>query len=98
MHFFLIVLAAFLVFIGPSIALARPVCDDRTKFVEKLKNSFNEVPIARGISSLGQMVEVFASEKGTFSIVVTPPKGPSCLGMIGENWQNIPKKQDESKI
>lgn len=63
------------------------VCGEHGQVVAELARAFNEVPISTGLSSNGAMVEVFASEAGTFTIVVTHVSGLSCLLQSGTDWE-----------
>lgn len=90
--------ALFALSVAPSVSQAQMVCGDRTEFVSKLQKSYAEKQISLGLASNGTMIEVFASEHGTFSIVITQPSGKSCLVAAGDNWQNTPVRKAEAKI
>ncbi len=83
---------------APTDTQAQTVCGDRSEFVNKLKNAYAEKPISLGLASNGSMIEVFASDNGTFSIVITQPGGTSCLVAAGDNWQSVPVRKAEAKI
>jgi hypothetical protein len=34
-------------------------------------------------------MEVFTSRTGTFTVIVTSPKGPSCVVATGSAWEGI---------
>ncbi|OHC74944.1 MAG: hypothetical protein A3G18_01310 [Rhodospirillales bacterium RIFCSPLOWO2_12_FULL_58_28] len=65
-------------------------CGDRNKGIAELKNRFAEEPVSMGLSSGGEVIEVFKSDTGTFSIIITRPDGVSCLLLSGENWEQLP--------
>jgi len=65
------------------------VCSERKKFTSYLSEKYNEVPKAIGLVSNSGMMEVFVSEKGTWSILMTTPNGITCLIAAGDNWQGI---------
>lgn len=44
-----------------------------------------------GISGDGNLVEIFASPRGTFTVVKTSPRGISCIVDFGDSWQTIPQ-------
>jgi hypothetical protein len=81
-----------------GISHAQTVCGERSKFVNKLKDSYSEKQISLGLASNGSMIEIFASDNGTFSIVITQPGGPSCLVAAGNSWQSAPLQKAEAKI
>ena len=68
---------------------AAPTCGTHEVIASTLASLYNEVPHHRGLTPKGTMVEVFSSEAGTFSVVITIPNGRSCLVTAGTNWQEI---------
>ncbi len=36
------------------------------------------------------MLEVFVSDSGTWTVVVTDPEGVSCVLAAGQSWEEIP--------
>lgn len=95
----LAITAAFIAFSAiPTGSHAQTVCGERTEFVSKLNNGYAEKPVSLGLASNGAMIEVFASENGTFSIIVTQPGGTSCLVAAGDNWASAPTRKAEIKL
>ena len=49
-----------------------------------------------GLEGVGQKntaaFEVFASEKGTWTIMMTMANGMTCIMAAGHSWQNLPKE------
>lgn len=82
----------------PSAAQAQMVCDDRGTVVSTLDKGYSEKPVSMGLSSNGAVVEVFVSETGTFTIIMTRPSGLSCLVAAGENWEDLPERLVGAKI
>lgn len=77
--------------ISPGLATAQAACSDHTSLVRSLSNDFAEHPISMGLAANGTIFEIFASEKGAWTILVTRPDGISCLVATGEGWENLPK-------
>ncbi|MHA1600404.1 MAG: hypothetical protein ACTSW2_06235 [Alphaproteobacteria bacterium] len=70
-------------------AQASAPCTTRIRMVEQLGSRFAEAPIAMGLASNGGLVELFASTDGTtWTVVVTNPRGLSCILAAGELWQD----------
>lgn len=46
-----------------------------------------------GLAGNGTAIEVFVSEAGTFTIVMTWPNGMSCLIAAGKDWQKAPRAE-----
>jgi hypothetical protein len=73
-------------------AAAQAVCGEREKFIDHLSNSYAEAPVAIGLASNGNVLEVLKSDKaGTWTIIVTRPNGMSCVVASGEAWEELPK-------
>ncbi len=95
----MLVLTAFVaVFSWPFVATAQTACDDRKVIVDELAKTFSEIPVSIGLATNGSVVEVFASPKGTFTIVLTMPSGLSCVMAAGESWEHLPHRQGGVEI
>lgn len=70
-------------------AHAQLVCGEHPEVVKNLGQKYSEKPVSMGLGNNGSMIEIFASKKGTFTIVVTRPDGKSCLVATGESWESI---------
>lgn len=70
-------------------ALAAPIlCGPRTALLTKLATDLHEEPSSVGLTGDGQLLEVLTSdERLTWSILVTDPRGISCLVANGRGWQ-----------
>ena len=73
-----------------SIAHAQSVCHQRSKFVTELGRKFLEAPVAFGLTSTGQVIEVLASGTGSWTMIVTSTDGTSCTLAAGESWAKVP--------
>ncbi len=72
-----------------SPALAQTVCGKRSDIVARLEFGYEEFQSSAGIAANGNLVEVFASKKGNWTIIFTKPGGVTCLMAVGEHWQVI---------
>ncbi len=69
-------------------ALAAPQCNTRETVLELLSQKYSEAPVAVGVANNGGLVEVLSTGDGeTWSIIITSPKGMSCLVAAGEGWR-----------
>lgn len=70
---------------------ATPVTQvDRDQVVKLLNARYGEEPVARGLTSTGWMMEVFATDDGaTWTMVMTSPKGISQVASSGVAWQDV---------
>ena len=57
--------------------------------LQSFQANYGEVPVARGLATGGQMVEVLANDKGTWTMLFTRPGGISCMVLTGEAWQAV---------
>lgn len=64
-------------------------CGDRGAIVDRLKNVYAEEPASIGIMVNGSIIEVFVSDEGSFTILVTSPNGGSCLIATGDSWETF---------
>ena len=64
-------------------------CDARDNVLKQLKEEYGELPVAIGITD-GSLVELLTAKDGTtWTIILTSPKGYSCLITSGEGWQPL---------
>jgi hypothetical protein len=68
-------------------AQAQQVCGPRSILVGKLKTELNERPEAAGLTHSGGVIEILASQEGSWTVIMTAPNGLSCLLAAGEAWE-----------
>ena len=79
----------------PSAAHAQPVptdphplCAAYREVQRQLAAGYSEAPVAVGLRSNGELLQVFASaESGTWTIVSTTPQGTACILAAGRHWE-----------
>jgi hypothetical protein len=86
-----LILTAVLVFAGTS-ADAETLCGTRENVLKQLASEYQEAPVGIGLASNGAVVELLTSNTGTWTLLVTPPRGPTCLMGTGEAWQPLARK------
>lgn len=79
-------------------ANAEQVCGKRAEIVSRLENGYQEFNSAMGMSTNGGLVELFTSEKGTWTLMLTHPDGVSCLIAAGENWEAFNGAKPASQV
>lgn len=80
---------AVLTAIGTSPASAQSACGPREQLVKLLADQYKEDPVGIGLSQPGQILEVFASSNGSWTMVMTMPDGRACLIAAGDNWEMV---------
>jgi len=91
--------AAFAALAVPGMAVAAPMfCSARSDVLSKLASKYHEQPSSVALTSDGQLLEVLKSDNdATWSIIITTPKGVSCLVTAGESWQDNVNDQSSSQ-
>jgi hypothetical protein len=79
-------------------AAAQRVCGDRGDIAGKLKFNYSEGPVAMGLSMDGSVIEVFASNSGSFTILKTHPSGVTCVIVTGESWEGMSPGASDARI
>ncbi len=68
---------------------AQNLCGERVDIIDTLKKRYHEVPVSMGLAGNGGVVEIFASTKGSWTIIVTRPTGVACVVSAGEAWESL---------
>ena len=69
--------------------MAQNLCGERVDIIDTLKQRYHEVPVSMGLAGNGGVVEIFASNKGSWTILVTRPTGVACVVSAGEAWESL---------
>ncbi|MBF9197614.1 hypothetical protein [Microvirga terrestris] len=77
--------------IAASPASAQSVCGPREHLVKLLADHYKEDPVGMGLSQPGQILEVFASSNGSWTMVMTMPDGKACMIAAGDSWEMVIK-------
>jgi hypothetical protein len=73
-----------------SPAQAAAMCGKRGDFIKALADKYQESGKALGITGQVNLVEIFASKAGTWTILVTTPEGKTCIIAAGNSWEDLP--------
>lgn len=88
---YFIVLSILMALVMPANA-QQSVCGNRDEIISRLKNGYQESTTGIGLSTNGGVIELYTSERGSFTLMVTQPNGVSCLIAAGDNWETIKPK------
>lgn len=73
---------------GP--AFAQAACRTHDGAIQQLQREFSEHVTARGLAKQGRvMAELFKSDSGSWTFVITDVKGRSCVLASGQAWHNV---------
>lgn len=85
--------------VGAGTASAQsPMCTTYDKLTEALGGKFGEKRKAIGLVSSSGLMEVFVSDKGTWTVIVTSPRKVSCVVAAGHSWDEPPAPKDLSGL
>ncbi len=89
-------LLAATILLPPAVARSQESCMSREEAVTWLDERYGEQVIGRGLADGGRvMFEVFTGPKGTWTLLVSTPEGPSCIIADGFDWQQLaPRPED----
>ena len=74
----------------PALAQGAPaICRARDGLLSQLEQKYGEVPVAVGVARR-VLIELLTAKDGiTWTIILTSPKGMSCLIASGEGWRPL---------
>jgi hypothetical protein len=82
-------LGALMLCCAASTAAAQLTCAQRAEVVERLSGRYGEKQIATGLDDNGRLIEVFVSDGGNFTILISFAHGLSCVAAAGRDWQPV---------
>jgi hypothetical protein len=71
------------------------VCGERETMTDYLKVKYAERQDSMGVTRDGKLMEVFSSEKGTWTMLLSFPDGSACVVGYGQNWQPVSMGVDD---
>ena len=77
---------------------AENICGKRDEIVSRLESGYQEYNSAMGMSTNGGLVELYTSENGTWTLMLSQPNGVSCLIAAGENWESFKLPKSASQV
>jgi hypothetical protein len=75
---------------GATSAEAQSVCGNRAKFIATLAQKYEEMPAAFGIAGEKNLVELFVSKSGSWTMLMSHPTGMTCIIATGQSWEQFP--------
>ncbi len=88
-----ILATAFAAISAPAFA-QQQICADRSVIVADLAEKYQERQVSQGITSGGNLFEIYASLHGSWTLVVTLPDSLlACIVEVGTGWDKPPGKE-----
>ena len=89
--------AAFMAVFLCAPAAAQNICAPRDDVVQRLWDRWQEAQVTVAMVADGRLLEIFVSETGSWTAVISDPGGRSCVASAGKNWTvfdapKVPKK------
>ncbi|MDL2402722.1 hypothetical protein [Rhizobium mayense] len=75
---------------GSAASQAMLACAQRVDIVAFLDAEYSEKLSAIGQLDPKRIVEIFAAESGSWTMMITDVSGRSCVILSGQNWESIP--------
>lgn len=74
--------------------IAEVICDQTPRMENRLKTAMNHRREGLGLRGPEQVMELWTSPRGDWTMVVTYATGKSCIVAMGEAWQGGLQSQD----
>lgn len=72
-------------------AQAQVPCSDHAELQRALRETYGEVPVLRGVTAAGLLIELYASAERTWTLVITRPDGRACVPLTGDGYEPAPQ-------
>lgn len=69
-------------------ARAQFVCSDHDEMVSGLAETFEEKRLGYGVVGRTAVIEIYVSERGTWTVLMTDVRGRSCVIAAGDGWES----------
>jgi hypothetical protein len=87
-----------LALLWPAAAQAQQACMKRDVLVKQLVEKYQEKPAGQGIVQGQAVVEVYVSDKGTFTMVTSYANGVSCILSVGDSWEALVRPKGTTEM
>lgn len=74
------------------------MCTSHEKMTDALGGKFGEKRKAIGLVSNSGLMEVYVSEKGTWTVILTNPAKVACIVAAGHSWDEPPSPKELTGI
>lgn len=75
----------------PEIAGAQSVmnCAERSQVIEFLARQYAEKQAAVGLINQQAVMELYAADSGSWTLIITDVSGRSCVILAGKSWETV---------
>lgn len=79
--------------------IPRMPCGNHDSIIKMLGEHYKEYRVAAAIiTEQAALIEVLTAASGTWTILITMPRGPTCIISAGDGWQDYEKKLPETPL
>ncbi|WP_112811796.1 hypothetical protein [Ensifer sp.] len=75
---------------NPAASQVAASCAQRSEVIEFLLRQYQERPAGIGLINPHAVMEFYAADSGTWTLVVTDVNGRSCVVLAGKSWEVLP--------
>lgn len=68
-------------------AFAQLFCSDHDAIIAGLMDNFQEQRLGYGVASDDAIIEIYTSDNGTWTVLMTDVRGRSCVLAAGDGWE-----------
>jgi hypothetical protein len=68
--------------------VAQLFCSDHDAIVAGLTDNFHERRLGYGVASDAAIIEIYISDDGTWTVLMSDVRGRSCVLAAGDGWEN----------
>lgn len=86
------------IMIASTQAFAAAACAPHNEFAKHLATNYKEQSQGIGVTTDGSLFEIFASDAGTWSLLITNGNKISCIVAAGDMWINKPLLGPEARL
>ena len=76
----------FIPFLAAVSPVAEIICAPGDQMRERITDQFGETLSGRGLRDADSMLEVWSSERGTWTLTISYADGRRCILAMGEHW------------
>ncbi|HEV7306943.1 hypothetical protein [Ensifer sp.] len=74
----------------PAVSQAPMNCADRSEVIAFLAGQYREKPAATAQINAQAIMEIYAADNGSWTLIVTDVNGRSCVILAGKSWEALP--------
>jgi len=68
---------------------AEQICERREIMVANLTEKYGEAVQSIGLDTTGNLLEIYASDEGSWTALLTSPRGQACVVAAGEAFEQV---------